>query len=123
MQMRLPFAVAAHFEPQIMLVDEVLAVGDISFQKKCLAKMGEVAHAGRTIVFVTHQMNQIRRLCEKVIWMDGGAIRHVGPTSEVLGAYESAVLSSGVAERNADDPPLVKARFVSWDIVESPAST
>src|SRR6266581_428448 len=75
MQMRLAFAVAAHFEPQILLVDEVLAVGDLAFQKKCLAKMGEVAQAGRTIVFVTHQMNQIRRLCEKVIWMDGGMIR------------------------------------------------
>src|ERR1700688_1547329 len=74
MQMRLAFAVAAHFEPQVLLVDEVLAVGDMAFQKKCLAKMGEVAHAGRTIVFVTHQMNQIRRLCEKAIWIDGGTI-------------------------------------------------
>ena len=85
MQMRLAFAVAAHFEPQILLVDEVLAVGDLAFQKKCLAKMGEVAHAGRTIVFVTHQMNQIRRLCEKVIWMDGGTIKQAGPTAESSG--------------------------------------
>src|SRR5467141_3283081 len=75
MQMRLAFAVAAHFEPQILLVDEVLAVGDLAFQKKCLGKMGEVAHAGRTIVFVSHQMNQIRRLCHTVIWMDGSTIR------------------------------------------------
>src|SRR6202167_3251560 len=60
MQMRLAFAVAAHLEPEILLVDEVLAVGDAAFQKKCLGKMGEVAHAGRTIVFVSHQMNQIR---------------------------------------------------------------
>jgi ABC-type polysaccharide/polyol phosphate transport system ATPase subunit len=117
MQMRLAFAVAAHFEPQILLVDEVLAVGDLSFQKKCLAKMGEVAHAGRTIVFVTHQMNQIRRLCEKVIWIDGGMIRQIGPTSEVVGAYESAVLSGVAIERDRDNVPLVKARFSRWEIV------
>src|SRR6266481_7079579 len=116
MQMRLAFAVAAHFEPQILLVDEVLAVGDLSFQKKCLAKMGEVAHAGRTIVFVTHQMNQIRRLCEKVIWMDGGTIRQVGPTAEIAGAYEAAV-NSGSASGDADRGE--KVRFLSWEILEA----
>jgi lipopolysaccharide transport system ATP-binding protein len=115
MQTRLAFAVAAHFEPQIMLVDEVLAVGDISFQKKCLSKMGEVAHAGRTIVFVTHQMNQIRRLCEKVIWMDGGTIRQVGPTAEIVGAYEAA-MTSGTAPSGADRGERV--RFLSWEIAE-----
>ena len=96
MQMRLAFAIAAHFEPQILLVDEVLAVGDIAFQRKCLGKMGEVAQAGRTIVLVSHQMNQIRRLCEKVIWMDGGTIRHAGSTAEVAGAYEAAMLGGRV---------------------------
>jgi hypothetical protein len=96
-------------------VDEVLAVGDLAFQKKCLAKMGEVAHAGRTIVFVTHQMNQIRRLCEKVIWMDGGTIRQVGPTAEVVGAYEAAV-NTGTASSEANRGQ--KARFLSWEILE-----
>jgi ABC-type polysaccharide/polyol phosphate transport system ATPase subunit len=115
MQMRLAFAVAAHFEPQILLVDEVLAVGDLAFQKKCLAKMGEVAHAGRTIVFVTHQMNQIRRLCEKVIWMDGGTIRMAGATGEVVGAYEAAV-TLGTGSSDADRGE--KARFLSWEILE-----
>ncbi len=115
MQMRLAFAVAAHFEPQILLVDEVLAVGDLAFQKKCLAKMGEVAHAGRTIVFVTHQMNQIRRLCEKVIWMDGGAIRQAGPTAQVVGAYEAA-MTSGIARGNADRGE--KVHFLKWEILE-----
>jgi lipopolysaccharide transport system ATP-binding protein len=115
MQMRLAFAVAAHFEPQILLVDEVLAVGDLAFQKKCLAKMGEVAHAGRTIIFVTHQMNQIRRLCEKVIWMDGGTIRQAGPTAEIVGAYEAAV-NSGSASGDADRGE--KVRFLSWKILE-----
>jgi ABC-type polysaccharide/polyol phosphate transport system ATPase subunit len=115
MQMRLAFAVAAHFEPQILLVDEVLAVGDLAFQKKCLAKMGEVAHAGRTIVFVTHQMNQIRRLCEKVIWIDGGTIRQAGPTAEIVGAYEAA-MTSGTASGDADRGE--KVRFLHWEILE-----
>ena len=86
MQMRLAFAVAAHLEPEILLVDEVLAVGDIEFQKKCLGKMQEVSKSGRTIVFVSHQMNQIRRLCERVFWIDGGRIRKDGPTGEFIAA-------------------------------------
>jgi ABC-type polysaccharide/polyol phosphate transport system ATPase subunit len=115
MQMRLAFAVAAHFEPQILLVDEVLAVGDLAFQKKCLAKMGEVAHAGRTIVFVTHQMNQIRRLCERVIWMDGGTIRQDGPPGEIVGAYEAA-MTSRTASVYTDRGE--KVRFLHWEILE-----
>jgi ABC-type polysaccharide/polyol phosphate transport system ATPase subunit len=95
MQMRLAFAVAAHLEPEILLVDEVLAVGDLEFQKKCLGKMQEVSRSGRTIVFVSHQMGQMRRLCERVIWIDGGQIRDEGPTGKVIAAYESASLSSG----------------------------
>src|SRR6267378_554106 len=70
MYVRLAFAVAAHLEPEILLVDEVLAVGDINFQKKCLGKMGDVARAGRTVVLVSHQLNQIRRLCHRVVWID-----------------------------------------------------
>ena len=115
MQMRLAFAIAAHFEPQILMVDEVLAVGDIAFQKKCLGKMGEVARAGRTIVLVSHQMNQIRRLCEKVIWMDGGTIKQSGTTAEVAGAYEAA-MTSGAASGQTDRGQ--KARFLSWEILE-----
>src|ERR1700722_18948783 len=70
MYVRLAFAVAAHLEPEILLVDEVLAVGDINFQKKCLGKMGDVARAGRTVVLVSHQMNQMRTLCDRVVWVD-----------------------------------------------------
>jgi lipopolysaccharide transport system ATP-binding protein len=115
MQMRLAFAIAAHFEPQILLVDEVLAVGDIAFQKKCLGKMSEVAQAGRTIILVSHQMNQIRRLCEKVIWMDGGTIRQAGLTAEVAGAYEAA-MTSGTA--SSDFGRGERARFLSWEIID-----
>ena len=92
MQMRLAFAVAAHLEPEILFVDEVLAVGDIEFQKKCLGKMQEVSKSGRTIVFVSHQMNQIRRLCGRVLWIDGGQVREQGPTGSVVAKYESASL-------------------------------
>jgi len=90
MQMRLAFAVAAQLEPEILLVDEVLAVGDLEFQKKCLGKMSEVSKGGRTIVFVSHQMSQIRRLCERVIWVDRGVIKQDGPTLDVVSAYERA---------------------------------
>src|SRR5436853_7382059 len=90
MQMRLAFAVAAQLEPEILLVDEVLAVGDLEFQKKCLGKMSEVSKGGRTIVFVSHQMSQIRRLCERVIWVDHGVIKKDGPTLDVVSAYEGS---------------------------------
>jgi lipopolysaccharide transport system ATP-binding protein len=117
MQMRLAFAVAAHLEPEILFVDEVLAVGDLEFQKKCLGKMQEVSRSGRTIVFVSHQMNQIRRLCERVLWIDAGEIRRQGPTAEVSAAYEAA--GSGQLElRDRTDEPNVKARFQSWEILE-----
>jgi ABC-type polysaccharide/polyol phosphate transport system ATPase subunit len=119
MQMRLAFAVAAHLEPEILLVDEVLAVGDINFQKKCLGKMGEVAKVGRTIVFVTHQMNQIRRLCQRVIWVDGGHVRMDGSASDVLAAYESVMFSrTGVKgiERGGE----TRGRFTRWEIEGQP---
>jgi lipopolysaccharide transport system ATP-binding protein len=94
MQMRLAFAVAAHFEPQILLVDEVLAVGDSAFQKKCLGKMDQVARTGRTILFVSHQMSQIRRLCQRAIWIDRSRVRMDGPAGEVVSAYEAAQMDS-----------------------------
>ena len=75
MYMRLAFAVAAHLEPEILVVDEVLAVGDASFQKKCLGKMGEVSSGGRTVLFVSHQMNAIEQLCSRVLLLDKGGIK------------------------------------------------
>src|SRR5689334_16745569 len=113
MYVRLAFAVAAHLEPEILFVDEVLAVGDINFQKKCLGKMGDVARAGRTVVLVSHQLNQIRRLCHRVLWVDDGAIRKNGPTVEVVSAYELA-MSCGERSEGAGRPIGVKARFLSW---------
>jgi lipopolysaccharide transport system ATP-binding protein len=119
MYVRLAFAVAAHLEPEILLVDEVLAVGDIRFQKKCLGKMGDVARAGRTVILVTHQLNQIRRLCHRVVWLDGGILRRTGATAQVVGAYETDMSSQ---DRVSSDRPFDQkhgARFVSWSLVDS----
>jgi len=118
MYVRLAFAVAAHLEPEILLVDEVLAVGDVAFQKKCLGRMGDVAKRGRTVIFVSHQMNQIRRLCERVAWFDTGGLREIGFTSEVIGAYEAAMSSISVdASREIEDGNVI-ARFLKWELLE-----
>lgn len=93
MQMRLAFAVAAHLEPHILLVDEVLAVGDAEFQRRCLGKMKDVSLQGRTVLLVSHQLGQIRRLCQSVIWLDAGQLKLHGPTGATVRAYESASMS------------------------------
>jgi lipopolysaccharide transport system ATP-binding protein len=87
MTVRLAFAVAAHLEPEIMIIDEVLAVGDIAFQKKCLGKMNEVAKAGRTVLFVSHDLNAVNGLCERAILLNEGSIVKSGPTQEVTAYY------------------------------------
>ena len=116
MQMRLAFSVAAHLEPEILFVDEVLSVGDLAFQKKCLGKMEEVSKTGRTIVFVSHQMNQVRRLCKRVIWFESGEIYRTGTPGLILGEYE-AELSSGEWKKNPrDDANRTKARFLRWRV-------
>jgi lipopolysaccharide transport system ATP-binding protein len=93
MYVRLAFAIAAHLEPEVLLVDEVLAVGDIAFQKKCLGKMEEVARGGRTVLFVSHNMGAIRSLCQSAIWLDNGQIVKKGPVDEVVRDYEEHQLS------------------------------
>src|SRR6202158_3859677 len=95
MYVRLAFAVAAHLEPEILLVDEVLAVGDTAFQKKCIGKMSEVSLGGRTILLVSHQMNQIRRLCHRVAWIDAGSIRQQGSADGIVNSYEAAMSKDG----------------------------
>src|SRR5881394_1065028 len=79
MYVRLAFSVAAHLEPEILIVDEVLAVGDASFQSKCLGKMEGVAHEGRTVLFVSHNMAAITQFCRHAVWINGGRIRRIGP--------------------------------------------
>ena len=87
MYVRLAFAVAAHLEPEILLVDEVLAVGDAAFRKKCMGKMGDVAGEGRTVMFVSHNMGAVQSLCHRVIWLDNGGIREVGEPGRVVADY------------------------------------
>jgi lipopolysaccharide transport system ATP-binding protein len=94
MYMRLAFSVAAHLEPEILLVDEVLAVGDASFQKKCLGKMGDIAGGGRTVLFVSHQMNAIQGLCSECIWLDQGQLVKRGAPREVIASYLGSGLSN-----------------------------
>jgi lipopolysaccharide transport system ATP-binding protein len=87
MYVRLAFAVAAHLEPEILIIDEVLAVGDAQFQRKCLGKMGEVSSGGRTVLFVSHNMSAVRRLCNRVVLLEGGRVSAVGDANEVIVTY------------------------------------
>jgi len=88
MYVRLAFSVAAHLEPEILLIDEVLAVGDAEFQKKCLGKMGDITKKdGRTIIFVSHNMGAIRNLCNKCLYLEDGQIKQIGKTNDVVNSY------------------------------------
>lgn len=95
MSVRLGFAVAAHLEPKILLIDEVLAVGDIAFQKKCLGKMEEVASQGRTVLFVSHNMQMIDNLCPRSILLEGGRVIFDGPTTSTIEAYYNLLKANG----------------------------
>lgn len=105
MYMRLAFAVASHLEPEILIIDEVLAVGDAQFQKKCLGKMSNVATQGRTVLFVSHNMIAVQSLCQRAIWLDHGRVAKEGPANAVVAEY----LTSGTA-RQMDEV---------WDDVET----
>jgi ABC-type polysaccharide/polyol phosphate transport system ATPase subunit len=97
MFLRLAFAIAAHVEPDIVVVDEVLAVGDAEFQRRCLGKMSDFAREGRTVLFVSHDLGAIAQMCERAIWLDGGQIKHDGPASRSIELYLAA-RSSEVAQ-------------------------
>lgn len=101
MSMRLAFAVAAHLEPEILLVDEVLAVGDARFQRKCLSKIEDVSHGGRTVLFVSHNMPAVTRLCPRTILLENGCLTVDGPSPKVTSAYLSTGLGTvGAREWN-----------------------
>ena len=109
MYVRLAFAVAAHLEPEILLVDEVLAVGDVEFQRKCLGKMRDVASHGRTVLFVSHNLGAVSRLCERVLLFEGGRLTTDGPPTEAVARYMAAAApdgSVGYAEVPDDAPRL-----------------
>jgi lipopolysaccharide transport system ATP-binding protein len=103
MYVRLAFAVAAHLEPEVLLVDEVLAVGDAAFQKKCLGKMGDVAKEGRTVLFVSHNLVAMQTLCGRAIWLNDGKIVGAGQTSQVISDYLQTSFSA-LTEQVWNDP-------------------
>jgi lipopolysaccharide transport system ATP-binding protein len=116
MYVRLAFAVAAHLEPEILIVDEVLAVGDAEFQKKCLGKMQDVSKSGRTVLFVSHNLDSIIRLCSSALWLDGGRVSASGSARDIINHYQQQqrTLSEAVDLDTASRPhPLFNhARFI-----------
>jgi homopolymeric O-antigen transport system ATP-binding protein len=107
MYVRLAFAVAAHLDPDILVVDEVLAVGDAAFQKQCLGKMQEVGRSGRTVLFVSHNMSAVTRLCDRTLLLAGGVVIEDGPTEQVVARYLTSELGTAARhEWTADDPAM-----------------
>jgi lipopolysaccharide transport system ATP-binding protein len=122
MYVRLAFAVAAHLEPEILLVDEVLAVGDAAFQKKCLGKMGEVTNKGRTVLFVSHNMDAINRLCKRAVLLEEGLLMRDGPALEVTNTYLVGAEGTGGyrnwpqdSQPGTDDLRLTSVRLLKED--------
>src|SRR5260221_7200460 len=112
MYLRLAFAVAAHLEPEVLVVDEVLAVSDAEFQRKCLGKMGDVAQQGRTVLFLSHNMSAILRLTQEAIVLKKGQLIKSAPTAEAVDYYLSSVhAESGERIWDADDVPAASAPF------------
>lgn len=112
MYMRLAFSVAAHLEPEVLIVDEVLAVGDVGFQKKCLTKMRDVGESGRTVLFVSHDMSAVTRLCKRAIWLKNGSLTRDGEAKQVVGEYLFEQSQKG-AEVVWDDPHLAPGNEVA----------
>ncbi|RMF73813.1 MAG: ATP-binding cassette domain-containing protein [Planctomycetota bacterium] len=112
MYVRLAFAVAAHLEPEILLVDEVLAVGDLSFQRKCLGKMQSIAGSGRTVVFVSHNLGAINAFCTRAVRLDGGRVADHGSPADVVAGYIGANFSGSRSRsfaRDASKPMQIRA--------------
>ncbi len=122
MRLRLAFAVAAHLEPEVLVIDEALAVGDAEFQQRCIGRMEDLQRSGRTVVFVSHDLGAIGRLCERTLWLDRGQIAFDGPTPETLRRYFEAVgrIDAGRAELEAD-PHLPVALTSVWLAAEDGA--
>ena len=119
MRLRLAFAVAAHLEPDVLVIDEALAVGDAEFQRRCIGRMEDLQRSGRTVVFVSHELGAIGRLCERTLWLDQGRIAFDGPTPETLRRYFDAVgrIDAGRVELETD-PHLPVALTSVWITAE-----
>jgi len=121
MYVRLAFSVAAHLEPEILLVDEVLAVGDMAFQRKCLGKMDDVAQTGRTVLFVSHNMGLLQMLCQRGIFLNEGAITTDGTISEAVDAYLQTLeqVKSQDLSKRTDRKGLGQVRLVGAEVINS----
>ena len=123
MYVRLGFAIAAHVDPDILLVDEVLAVGDMAFRRKCLNRMANLRREGKTIVFVSHNLTMVQRLCQRVIWLNNGQIQALGNATEVIKKYTDAenrrALNSDrqerVSKRITGDVIITQVRLLDFD--------
>lgn len=120
MYVRLAFAVAAHLEPEILIVDEVLAVGDMEFQNKCIGKMKDVSNNGRTILFVSHNINAIRKLCEKGVLMRNGKVDFVGEIDDVLKSYGEISIPSNEIEfvANPAKPSITRISVMNRNVMD-----
>lgn len=118
MYVRLAFAVAAHLEPEILIVDEVLAVGDAQFQKKCLGKMEEAGKDGRTILFVSHNMGVISQLCSTCVWLDKGEVKEIGQTGSVVNAYMLNGISELSGEMTFTDDPEKVVQLIKVSLLD-----
>jgi lipopolysaccharide transport system ATP-binding protein len=122
MYVRLAFAVAAHLEAEILLVDEVLAVGDAAFQKKCLGKMGEVAREGRTVLFVSHSMPAVQSLCTRVILLEGGRVRLQGEVWSVIDTYLREIMDNKSAKASYYDDSAMPVQALRAELVPDAAN-
>ena len=124
MYVRLAFAIAAHLEPEILIVDEVLAVGDYAFQKKCLGKMRDVATGdGRTVFFVSHNMGALSQLCELGIQLEQGMVKTIGPVKDVIKSYMKSGLDHNAAHAEFEIDPAKPGQFLSAAILHSDGSS
>ena len=121
MYVRLAFAVAAHLEPEILIIDEVLAVGDAAFQKKCLGKMSEVAKGGRTVLFVSHNMSAIKALCSRTILLEDGQVDFNGVSATAVEKYLTSNISDPssipIAERKRESKCSLRAKIIGLTVI------
>jgi lipopolysaccharide transport system ATP-binding protein len=122
MYVRLAFAVAAHLDPEVLIIDEVLAVGDYEFQQRCMGRIEDISTSGRTVIFVSHDMQAITRLCNRAYWLDSGRVMREGTSGEVVSAYLQGASGSGAATTfGAEEAPgtaalrLLAARVVDMN--------
>jgi ABC-2 type transport system ATP-binding protein/lipopolysaccharide transport system ATP-binding protein len=126
MRLRLAFAVAAHLEPPIVVVDEVLAVGDSAFREKCMGKMAEMGRRDRTVLFVSHDLGAITQLCSRAVWLEGGRIQSDGPARDIVSSYLARVTPGRLLDAEFDDAPdaaVAVQRITVRDVVRGDVLT